>query len=91
MTTKPTTGRYAAEPDGTAEDAPPPAPAPALTLDLSTLTLGEMAEVERQSRRSFEELLTAGRASRRLAAMFVAEWRNSGAVPSWQELSSRHL
>jgi hypothetical protein len=62
-----------------------------ITVDLMTMTLGEMAEVERQSRRSIEEMLTAGKASRRLVALFVHGLRSSGPAPSWHDLSSRPL
>lgn len=69
---------------------PTPGAQPTITLDITTLTLGEMAECERQSGHSFEKLLT-GRASRKIVATFVAEWRSSDSVPSWQEVSSRRL
>jgi hypothetical protein len=63
---------------------------PIVQLDLSTLTLGEMAAVEAASGRSFDQLMR-GRASRLIAAMYVAALRSSGDTPSWSELSSLHL
>lgn len=62
-----------------------------ITVDLMTMTLGEMAEVERQSRRSIDELLTAGKASRRMVGLFVHALRTSDAPPSWSAISSRPL
>jgi hypothetical protein len=60
------------------------------TLDLTTLTLGEMAAVEAESGRSFDALLRAGNATKRLLALWVAEHRlpSSGPRRSWQELSN---
>lgn len=58
------------------------------TLDLASLTLGEMAEVELQSGRSFEKLLTSGNATRRLLALWVVESRSSAHPRSWRALSS---
>jgi hypothetical protein len=58
------------------------------TLDLASLTLGEMAEAERQSGRSFDKLLTSGNVTRRLLALWVAELRSSAQPRSWHELSS---
>lgn len=58
------------------------------TLDIGTLTLGEMAECEAQSGRSFERLLVSGQATKRLLALWVAERRSSATPRSWSELSS---
>lgn len=62
-----------------------------ITLDIRTLTLGELAEIERQSGRDATALLAAGRASRRLVAIFVHELRTSAEPRSWSELSSLRL
>ena len=56
-------------------------------LDVATLTLGEMAEAEAQSGRSFNTLLR-GAATAKLLALWVHEYRNSEKPRSWQELSS---
>ena len=56
-------------------------------LDVATLTLGEMAEAERQSGRSFDGLLM-GRASRKLLALFIHELRTSEKPRSWHDLSN---
>jgi hypothetical protein len=56
-------------------------------LDVGTLTLGEMAEVERQSGRSFGSLLTAGHATRSLLRLFVHELRTSERPRSWHALA----
>lgn len=56
-------------------------------LDVATLTLGEMAEAERQSGQSFDGLLT-GRASRKLLALFIHELRTCERPRSWHELAS---
>lgn len=56
-------------------------------LDIKTLTLGEMAEVEAQSGRSFNALLR-GAATGKLLALWVHEFRNSEKPRSWQELSA---
>ena len=76
-------------------DAAPAADAaPSLTLadvpalDVGTLTLGEMAEAEMQSGRSFQTLLTAGYATRKLLALWVHERRTSAQPRSWHELSA---
>ncbi len=58
------------------------------TLDIGTLTLGEMATLEEQSGRSMDKLLTAGSATRRLLALWVAESRSSAKPRSWHELSA---
>jgi hypothetical protein len=57
------------------------------TLDVTTLTLGEMAEAERQSGRSFDNLLTSGTATRRLLALFIVESRTCAQPRSWQQLA----
>lgn len=62
-----------------------------VTLDLGTVTLGEMSEVELASGRSFDSLLMAGRATRKLVALFLHESRSSAQPRSWRELSSLHL
>lgn len=61
-----------------------------ITLDITTLTLGEMVEVEAQSGRSIDRLMR-GAAGRRMVALFVHGLRSSGESPSWQQLSSRRL
>lgn len=58
-----------------------------VTLDLATLTLGEVAEAERQSGLPFAQMLK-GSAGKMLLALFVHRWRSSGTVPSWHDLSS---
>lgn len=58
-----------------------------VTLDLATLTLGEVAEAERQSGLTFGEILR-GSAGKMTLALFVHRWRISGSVPSWREVSS---
>lgn len=62
-----------------------------ITLDIRTLTLGELAEIERQSGRDATALLVAGRATRRLVALFVHELRSSEKPRSWQELANLRL
>lgn len=57
------------------------------TLDITTLTLGEMAELEAQSGRSFTSLLR-GAATGKLVALWVHESRTSEKPRSWQELSA---
>lgn len=66
------------------------------TLDLTTLTLGEMSAVELASGRSFDKLITAGNASRRLVGLYIRELRrprspSDGPMPSWSDLSGRRL
>jgi hypothetical protein len=57
-----------------------------ITLDVTTITLGEMAEIERESGRSMDGLLK-GRATQLLVALWLADHRkNSGTPRSWQEL-----
>ena len=58
-----------------------------ITLDLNTLTLGEVAEAERQSGQTFDALLR-GSAQRMMLALFVHRWRTSGDVPNWRELAN---
>ena len=60
---------------------------PTITLDLHTLTLGEVAEAERQSGQSFDRLLR-GSAAKMMLALFVHRWRSSGVVPTWRELEN---
>ncbi len=62
-----------------------------VTLDIDTVTLGEMAAVEKASGQDFLEMWTAGRATRRLIALFVTEYRHSETPPSWSELQGRRL
>lgn len=61
-----------------------------VTLDVSTLTLGEAAEAERQSGMTIGEL-ARGRASLKLLALFVHGLRNYAPAPSWSELSNLRL
>jgi len=62
------------------------------TLDIDTLTLGEMAAAELASGESFDALIAAGRATRRLLALYVAELRrpstNSAPRRSWSDLAN---
>lgn len=58
------------------------------TLDIETLTLGEMSQAEIQSGMRFETLLTSGRSTLRLLALWVQERRTSNEPRSWQELSN---
>jgi hypothetical protein len=64
--------------------------AQSITLDIQTLTLGELAEAERQSGLSFQVLIK-GRANLILLALFVHELRSSENARSWQELSNLTL
>jgi hypothetical protein len=66
----------------------PPELAPLYTLDLSTLTLGEMSEAERQSDQIFDRLMMGGNATRRLLALWVHEYRNSAQPRSWPQLAA---
>lgn len=61
-----------------------------VTLDISTLTLGEMAEAEMASGRTLQELLRSPGA-RKILALFVHQFRNSGVAPSWSELANLRL
>jgi len=62
-----------------------------VTLDLDTMTLGEMAAVEAAAGQDFLDLWRAGRATRRLIALYVNEYRASETPRSWQELSALRL
>lgn len=60
-----------------------------VTLDLDSLTLGEMAEVEQAAGgKDILVLLSAGRATQRLIALYINELRTSETPRSWQELSA---
>ena len=61
-----------------------------ITFDLSTLTLGEAAEIEMASGKSLQELLRS-KVAIRLMAVFVQRLRSSGSTPSWSELSNLRL
>ena len=61
-----------------------------ITFDLSTLTLGEAAEIELASGKSVQELLRSKTAVY-LMALFVQRLRNSGSAPNWSELSNLRL
>jgi hypothetical protein len=61
-----------------------------VTLDLSTLTLGEAAEAERQAQLSLGQIASSP-INLKLLAMFVHGLRNYVPAPSWQELSSLRL
>ena len=61
-----------------------------ITFDLSTLTLGEAAEIELASGKSIQELLRS-RTAIYLMAVFVQRLRSSGSTPNWSELSSLRL
>ncbi len=58
-----------------------------VTLDLQTLTLGELAEAERQSGLSFQALIK-GRANLILLGLFIHELRSSEQPRNWHELSN---
>ena len=62
-----------------------------VTLDLASLTLGEMAAVEKMSGEDFAAMLTRGAASRRLLALAVHELRTSAQPRSWSDLCSLRL
>jgi hypothetical protein len=64
-------------------------PIATIELDLDSVTLGEMAEVERQSGQDFMALLRRGTATRRLLGLFLHESRSSERPRSWQELGAR--
>lgn len=64
---------------------------PSITLDVSTMTLGEMSAAEIESGVTMDKLLTGGRATRRLLALWVHERRSSAKPRSWLELSSLRL
>lgn len=57
-----------------------------IVLDVDTLTLGEMWELEKASGQDCGALLVGGRASRRMAAIFIHRLRSSGVAPSWRSL-----
>jgi hypothetical protein len=59
-----------------------------LTIDLNEITIGEMAAIEAASGQDFMKLLTAGKASRRLIALYLRECKSSGPRRSWSELSN---
>ena len=59
-------------------------------LDITSVTLGEAAEAERQSGMTIQEL-AKGRATLKLLAMFVHELRHSAEPRSWSELSTLRL
>ena len=61
-----------------------------ITFDLSTLTLGEAAEIEMASGKSLQELLKS-KVAVRLMAVFVQRLRSSGSAPSWSDLSNLRL
>jgi hypothetical protein len=65
-------------------------------LDIATLTLGEMSAVELASGKSFDKLLMAGSASRRLVGLYIRELRaprspSDEPMPSWSDLAGRRL
>jgi hypothetical protein len=62
-----------------------------ITLDIDSLTLAEMAQAEAETGRSFDRLLTAGAATRRLLALWVHEQRSSERPRTWSELGSLRL
>lgn len=59
-----------------------------LILDVESLTLGELSALERASGSDVSDLLTGGRASRRLAGLFVYLLRRDGRAPSWRLLGN---
>lgn len=59
----------------------------ALTLDLTTLTLGEMADIEAASGLDFMVLYARGSASRAMIVRYLNMSRDSGQRPSWNEVS----
>jgi hypothetical protein len=75
-------------------DAPP---GTVLELDIDSLTLGELALLEREAGQSWATLFSAGPASRRLLALWLHELRmerdprstSYAPRPSWRELSNR--
>jgi len=62
----------------------------AVTFDISTLTLGEAGEAERQSGLPISSILRSPSTLRQLA-IFVHLLRNSAKPPRWSELSSLRL
>jgi hypothetical protein len=63
---------------------------PNVTLDVTTITLGEMSEIEIQSGVSFERLLR-GKISRQMVALWVYARRTFEQPRTWQELSNLRL
>jgi hypothetical protein len=63
----------------------------AIRFDVSTLTLGEMMAAEEASGRPIEKLLSSGRGTLRLLAVFIHQYRNSEKPPSWSELAGLRL
>jgi len=57
------------------------------SFDMETLTLGELAAVERASGLS-ATVLMKGAVSKMLVALYVHRLRNSDEPPSWRELES---
>lgn len=71
---------------------PDAAPAMVATIDVSTLTLGELSLLERESGSDFHTLIKAGRASRALVALWLTSLRRSTISEprqTWHDLSSR--
>jgi hypothetical protein len=58
-----------------------------VTLDLSTLTLGESMEAERESGMTLSEILRS-QSGRRILALMVYGSRSFDSRPSWSELAS---
>ena len=61
-----------------------------ITFDLSTLTLGEAAEAERQSGWSIGEIVKS-RTALRILGVFVDGLRTSERKRSWSEVSSLRI
>ena len=61
-----------------------------ITLDISTLTLGEAAAAEVASGYTIQQL-ARGRATLKILALFVHEYRHSERPRSWSELASLRL
>jgi len=62
-----------------------------IRFDVSTLTLGEMMAAEEASGKPIEKLLSQGRGTLRLLAVFVHQYRNSGKPPNWNSLADLRL
>lgn len=80
----------------TAEDQPETIPLEDLaeamrTLDLGAVTLGDMHRLEVESGLSFDELLSTGRTTRRLVALWLWERKRSRTPRSWRDLSSLRM
>ena len=58
-----------------------------VTLDITTVTMGELAEAEQQSGKDFQTLMRT-RMSRALLGLFIHELRTSAQPRSWSELSN---